>query len=87
LEQLGTDPAEEVRAVRLACTSTLPDKDDQRAAMQRLEATPVGTMPPPYLEVLHEPGEASRMAALTDAAEVLAAQCMPRRRRLTAPRA
>jgi hypothetical protein len=87
LEQPGTDQEEEVRAVRIACASTLPDKNDQQAAMQRLDATPVGTMPPPYLEVLHGPGAAARAAALTETAEALAAQCMPRKLRSRAPTA
>lgn len=88
LEQLGSDKAEEVRAVRLACSSTLTDKDHQQAAMQCLEATPAGAMPLPFLEVLHGPGAAARAAALTEQAESLAAQCMPRSRQpVRAPRA
>jgi hypothetical protein len=87
LAQPGTDQAEEVRAVRQACAALLPDKDTQQAAMQRLEAMPAGTMPPPYLEVLHGPGETARMVALTETAEALAAQCMPRCRRSASPRA
>ena len=79
LEQSSTDKDKEVRAVRLACAATLADKDDQQAAVQRLEATPAGAMPLPYLEVLHGPGAAARAAVLTEQAEALAAQCMPRR--------